>query len=124
VLTYLYPDGRAAGVVMITSAGLLHAPLNAALAGPDREVEFASGHQLDQETAGQIPANMMGRLLDNAISGSCGGCSSSAIGATADGHQATGWATDAFGENSVEHLGLPADELSTLSSRHAPRSGI
>jgi hypothetical protein len=31
----------------------------------DRGLEFASGHQLDPESAGEIPANMIGRFLDN-----------------------------------------------------------
>ena len=29
------------------------------------ELQFVSGHQLDQESASQIPASMMGRLLDD-----------------------------------------------------------
>jgi hypothetical protein len=41
-LTYRHPDGRAAGVVVIESGDLLHARLRAALAGADRELEFAS----------------------------------------------------------------------------------
>jgi hypothetical protein len=45
--------------------GLLHARLKAALADADRGLEFASGHQLDPESAGQIPANMIGRSLDD-----------------------------------------------------------
>jgi hypothetical protein len=45
-LTYRHPDGRAAGVVVIQSADLLHACLKASLAGADRQLEFASGHQL------------------------------------------------------------------------------
>jgi len=36
----------------------------AALAGADRKLDFASGHELDQESASQMPADMMGRLLD------------------------------------------------------------
>jgi hypothetical protein len=36
----------------------------ASLAGADRELEFVSGHQLDPDSAGQIPANMIGRFLD------------------------------------------------------------
>jgi hypothetical protein len=60
-LTYRHPD--AAGVVVIESHGLLHARLKASLAGADRGLEFASGHQLDLESAGQIPANMIGRFL-------------------------------------------------------------
>jgi hypothetical protein len=54
------------GVVVIESrSGLLHARLMASLAGADRGLEFASGHQLDPESAGLIPANMMGRFLDD-----------------------------------------------------------
>jgi hypothetical protein len=62
-LTYRYPDGRAAGV--IESGDLLHARFKAALAGADRKLDFAFGHQLDSASADQIPANMMGRLLDD-----------------------------------------------------------
>jgi hypothetical protein len=63
-LTYRHPDDRAAGVVVVESrSGLLHARLKASLAGADRELEFASGHQLDPLSAEQIPANMIGRLL-------------------------------------------------------------
>jgi hypothetical protein len=64
-LTYRDPDGRAAGVAVIESAGLLHARLKAALAGADRDLEFVSGHKLDQDSTPQIPQNMMGRLLDD-----------------------------------------------------------
>jgi hypothetical protein len=52
-LTYLDPDGRAAGVVVIESHGLLHARLKASLVGADRELEFVSGHQLDPDSAEQ-----------------------------------------------------------------------
>jgi hypothetical protein len=52
-------------VVVIESSDLLHARLQAALAGANRELEFASGHQLDQESVGQIPAKMIRRLLDD-----------------------------------------------------------
>jgi hypothetical protein len=34
-------------------------------AGADRGLEFASGHRFDEESADQIPANMIGRLLDD-----------------------------------------------------------
>jgi hypothetical protein len=64
-LTYRHPDGSAAGVVAIESRGLLHARLKAALAGADRELEFASGHQLDPVSAQLIVANMIGRFLDD-----------------------------------------------------------
>ena len=58
-------NGRAAGVVVIESGDLLHARLKAALAGADRSLDFESGHQLDQESASQIPADMTGRLLND-----------------------------------------------------------
>jgi hypothetical protein len=64
-LTYRHSDGRTAGVVVIESRGLLHARLKASLAGADREMEFASGHQLDPLGGEQIPANMIGRFLDD-----------------------------------------------------------
>jgi hypothetical protein len=65
-LTYRRHDGRAAGVVVIKSrSGVLRARTKAALVGADRGLEFVSAHQLDQESAGQIPANMIGKLLDN-----------------------------------------------------------
>jgi hypothetical protein len=63
-LTYRHSDGRIAGVVVIQSRGLFHARLKASLAGADRELEFASGHQLDPLSAEQIPSNMIGRFLD------------------------------------------------------------
>jgi hypothetical protein len=61
-LIYRHRDGRAAGAVVVESHGLLHARLMASL---DRGLEFASGHQLDPESAGQIPANIIGRFLDD-----------------------------------------------------------
>ena len=59
-----YPSGRVAAVVVIESADLLDARLKAELTGADRELEFASGHQLDLESARQVPANMLGRRLN------------------------------------------------------------
>jgi hypothetical protein len=64
-LTYRHPDGRAPGAVVIESRGLLHARFMASLSGADRGLEFASGQQLDSDSAGQIPANMIGRFLDD-----------------------------------------------------------
>jgi hypothetical protein len=52
-------------VVVIQSRGLLHARLMASLTGADRELEFASGHQLDPLSAKEIQANMIGRFLDD-----------------------------------------------------------
>jgi hypothetical protein len=50
--------------VVESRSGLLHARLMASLAGADQGLEFVSGHQLDPESAGEIPANMIGRFLD------------------------------------------------------------
>jgi hypothetical protein len=35
------------------------------LASADRGLEFVSGQQLDRESASHIPANMIGRFLDD-----------------------------------------------------------
>jgi hypothetical protein len=56
---------RPTGVVVVESRGLLHARLMASLTGADQGLEFASGPQLDPESAGQVPANMIGRFLDD-----------------------------------------------------------
>jgi hypothetical protein len=64
-LTYHRSDGRVAGAVVIESGDLLHARLKASLAGADRGLEFSSGHQLDPLSAEQIPANVIGRFLDD-----------------------------------------------------------
>jgi hypothetical protein len=64
-LTYRHHDGRAAGVVVIESGDLIHARLKAALAGANRKLDFVSGDRLDPESAGQIPADMLGRFLDD-----------------------------------------------------------
>ena len=50
---------------MVDSPDLLQARFKAAVYGFDRGLNFASGHPLDEESANQIPANMMGRLLDD-----------------------------------------------------------
>jgi hypothetical protein len=55
-------------------SSILHARLKAALAGADRDLEFASGHQLDPLSTEQISANMIGRFWITALSGSCAGC--------------------------------------------------
>jgi hypothetical protein len=65
-LTYRRADSRPAGVVVMETRGLLHARLKASLAGADRELEFrVRTHQLDPLSAKQIPANMIGRFLDD-----------------------------------------------------------
>jgi hypothetical protein len=60
-----HPDGRASGVVVIESRGLLHARLKASPAGAYRGLEFASRRQLSPLSAELIPANVIGRFLDD-----------------------------------------------------------
>jgi hypothetical protein len=67
-LTYRDPDGGATGVVVIESVGLLHARLKASLAGAVRGLEFVSAHRLDEESAGQMPANMIGSASERHLS--------------------------------------------------------
>jgi hypothetical protein len=64
-LNYRHPNGRAAGVVVIESNALIHARLKAAVYGLDKGLDFAGAHELDQASAKQIPASMIGRLLDD-----------------------------------------------------------
>ena len=64
-MAYRNSDGPAAGVVVIESRGLLHARLKASLSGANRGLGFVSGHQLNPLSAELIPANMIGRFLDD-----------------------------------------------------------
>jgi hypothetical protein len=64
-LIYRYPDDRAAGVVVIESHGPHHARLRLRWRVLIEGLSSTSGHQLDPESAGQIPANMVGRFLDD-----------------------------------------------------------
>jgi hypothetical protein len=43
----------------------MHARMVAAVSGLDDGLEFASGHELDAESAQQIQEAMIGRLLDD-----------------------------------------------------------
>src|SRR5258708_5594928 len=51
-------------MVVIKSPDLLQARVKAAVHGFDRGLAFESGHPLDPGRVRQIPANIMGRLLD------------------------------------------------------------
>jgi hypothetical protein len=65
-LTYHHPDSRAAGVVVDrVPLGRSSGSAEGFVTGADRGLEFASGHQLDPLSAEQIPANMIGRFLDD-----------------------------------------------------------
>jgi hypothetical protein len=64
-LNYRYPDGRFAGAVVVESGDLIHARLRASLSGADRGLDFAGSHEIDKASARQIPADMIGRFLDD-----------------------------------------------------------
>src|SRR6266446_3993230 len=64
-LNYRHPRGRFAGAVVIESSTLVSARMAAALYGLNDRLEFASGDELDQETALKVPTDMLGRLLDD-----------------------------------------------------------
>jgi hypothetical protein len=52
-------------VVVMEAEALIAARMKAALAGLDRELEFDNGLELDEASSQQIPADMIGRLLDD-----------------------------------------------------------
>src|SRR5262249_55354369 len=64
-LNYRHPRGRFAGAVVVESSALVSARMTAAVYGLNDRLEFESGEELDQESAEQIPANLIGRLLDD-----------------------------------------------------------
>jgi hypothetical protein len=64
-INYRHLNGRAAGVVVIESGDLIHARLRASLSGADRGLDFAGSHEIDKASARQIPADMIGRFLDD-----------------------------------------------------------
>ncbi len=50
---------------MIEASTLVSARMAAAVYGLNDRLEFASGHELDQASADQVPNDMIGRLLDD-----------------------------------------------------------
>jgi hypothetical protein len=64
-LDYCHPDGRFAGAAVIEASTLVSARMTAAVYGLNDQLKFASGHELDEATAHEIPENMIGRLLDD-----------------------------------------------------------
>jgi hypothetical protein len=68
LLNYCHSDGRFdrfAGVVVVESYTPLHASMKAEVSGADRGLNFAGAHELDAKSARQVPADMIGRLLDD-----------------------------------------------------------
>ena len=67
-LNYCHSDGRFdrfAGAVVVESYTHLHASVKAEVSGADRGLNFAGSHELDAKSARQVPADMIGRLLDD-----------------------------------------------------------
>jgi len=64
-LNYRHPDGRFAVVAVVEATALIQARMKAAVTGLDQGLEFVVGHELDEESARQIPDDMIGRLLDD-----------------------------------------------------------
>jgi hypothetical protein len=63
----------AGGVVEFSA--LVSAPMVAAVSGLNDGLDLVSGHELDAETARQVPEGMIGRLLDDKPCASCNGLS-------------------------------------------------
>ncbi len=56
---------RFAGVVVVESYTHLHASMKAEVSGADRGLNFAGSHELDAKSERQVPADLIGRLLDD-----------------------------------------------------------
>ena len=63
-LNYRHPDGRFASAVVVDASAPVSARMAAAVYGLNDGLVFASGHELDPESARQVPEDMIGRLLD------------------------------------------------------------
>src|SRR6266566_6209957 len=67
-LNYCHPDGRFdrfAGAVVVESYTHLHASMKAEVSGADRGLDFAGSRELDAKSARHVPADLIGRLLDD-----------------------------------------------------------
>jgi hypothetical protein len=64
-LNYRHPDGRFAVVAVVEAMALIQARMKAAVTGLDQGLDFVVGHELEAESARQIPDDMIGRLLDD-----------------------------------------------------------
>ena len=64
-LNYRHSKGRFAGAAVIEASTLISARMAAAVYGLNDGLDLVSGHELDAETARQVPEGMIGRLLDD-----------------------------------------------------------
>jgi hypothetical protein len=64
-LNYRHSKGRFAGAAVIEASTLISARMAAAVYGLNDGLALVSGHELDAETARQVPKGMIGRLLDD-----------------------------------------------------------
>jgi hypothetical protein len=63
-LSYRHRDGSLAGAVVVESNTFIYARMSVALSGADKGRMFVSGDVLDPDSLGQMPADLLGRLLD------------------------------------------------------------
>jgi len=63
-LNYRHADGRFAGAAVVEASTLISARMAAAVCGLDDRFLFASCHELDAESARQVPESVISRLLD------------------------------------------------------------
>jgi hypothetical protein len=66
-LNYRHPDGRFALVAVVEATALVQARMKAAVTGLDEGLDFTVGHELGEESARQIPGDMIGGCLTTAI---------------------------------------------------------
>ena len=63
-LNYRHPNGRFADAAVFEASALISARMAAAVYGLSDRLLFASGHELDAESARYVPESMIGRLLN------------------------------------------------------------
>jgi hypothetical protein len=66
-LNYRHPDGRFAVVAVVEAAALIQARMKAAVTGIDQGLDLAFGHELDEQSARQIPDDMSAGCLPTTI---------------------------------------------------------
>jgi hypothetical protein len=62
-MTYRYPNGTFAGVVVIESNTLINTRMRVALSDADKGLSFMSSNVLYENSASQVPVELLGRRL-------------------------------------------------------------